>query len=994
MKGVYAAFLFVVLCSPLARGGDYFQQRADHLIRASLDDNRHLLHGHITTTYTNNSPDTLDFIYIHLWPNAFSNNQTALANELLEIGDARFYFAPDEQRGYIDSLSFQINNKPAIWGYDGRHVDIAILYPDAPLLPGQTIEWSTPFRLKFPHAGFSRLGHNHQAYHVTQWYPKPAVYDSHGWHPMPYRSFGEFYSEFGNVEVFLTLPENYVVASSGEFMDRRELQWLEELAGITARAGSRNLPDRTEFPESSPRMKTLHLKQENVHDFAWLADKRFYVARSSVNIPGRDMPVDTWAFFYVNASQWLAAPAILNEALLFFSEEIGHYPWPSMSAAMAGNSGGANMEYPAFTIIDAGARGIDLERVLVHEVAHNWFYGILASNERDHPWLDEGFAQFYEQKFFSGKYPDQLLLGDFSRTWLARLLNLDDIPYSHNFHLFYLIQARRHLDQPIGLPAAEYSSFNYAAMVYYKAALGLKYLEAYLGEAAFREAVGQYYRQWAFSHPGPRDVREVFENASGRDLSWFFEDLVLTDGKIDYRLKNLRQPKAPDQSNWSFAIENRGDLAVPFAVSALVNDSVVKTLWYEGFTGRQQLAFPAGPYNSLKLDPGHVMPLLFRQQSSIPRERPLRLQPLFSLEDPSVRQLFVAPVLGWNQYNGLMPGAVFYNSFLPQKPTRWLMMPMYGMRSASLAGTAWVEHIVFPGGIIRELNLGLNLNRYALTGREPGWHFNRLQTSLEASFRKPHPRSSLNRSLGLRFVWIQRNHFDHLTRGTGQMKYYVNELAYRHSQQRVLYPWDASFALQQGRGFARVMAQGNWLLHYPHSLKGVSLRVFAGSFLLKPAHNSPVDYRFRLSAIRGWQDFLLDHIYPGRLEPAGSFWGNQVWEAEGGLKFPTPIGQTWDWLVAVNLKAGLPLLPLKLYLDAGTYQGASSAFLGSRTFPWVLGIQVVPFRNVLEVNFPIVVSSDMGQVAGHTMDKYLQRVTFTLNLQQLNPFRLVNQLGL
>ena len=971
------------------------------MIHATLDDERHILHAHITTIYVNNSPDTLGKIYIHLWPNAWSGNETAFARELLGIGKTDFHFAARHERGYIDSLAFTLNGRPAVWGYHPRHVDIAILYPDAPVLPGDTISWSTPFRLKFPHSRFCRLGHNGQAYHATQWYPKPAVYDRHGWHPMPYLSYSEFYSEFGNVDVFLTLPRNYVVASTGEVMNLSEQLWLDELASQTAGATPDQLPARYEFPPSDPQLKTVHLRQERVHDFAWVADKRFYVAKSRVRLPGNGSMVDSWAFFFDNARHWLKVPAYINEALYFFSHHLGHYSWPSKSAAQVGNSGGAKMEYPAFTILGNVGSDFEMERLVVHETGHNWFYGMLASNERQFPWMDEGFTQFYEKKYLAAKYPDHRLLGQLSSTLAAEYFNLAQFPYRDYYRLWYLFKARRNLDQPIATPAPEFTMINYFGMAYYKAALALYYLEQYLGEAVFEAAMMQYFESWAFRHPYPEDVQAIFESVSGEDLSWFFHELIQTNGKIDYAFRKLSVDDDTRDDAWQIWVVNAGDLAVPFPVSGIKGGEVVSTQWYEGFHGRRQLAFPAGDYDALVIDAGGVMPEICRRNNTIrprtlfPRRGPLELQPLGSLEDPEKTQLFFAPVLGRNHYNGFMPGIAFYNSFFPYRATQWMVMPMYATANDGLTGIAFLEHSIFPAqGMVHSWKGGLNLRRFGLSTRPSNWYFNRLQTRLDASLRKPHARSSLERSFWLRNIWVIRDFYaiQNQQEQSRRINYYVNELGYSHANTRVLNPWSAGIRLQQGRGFARLMAETKLGMHYPGTSRGVDIRLFAGSFLIQPEAGTALDYRFRLGGLRGRQDFLFDHNFLGRNEPIGTLWGNQLWETDGGLKFPTSVGQTWDWLLAVNLKADVGRLPVKLYFDVGTYAGAATAFSGSQRFPWVLGVQLVPFKDLLEINFPIKASSDLEQVAAFTMDSYWERVTFSLYLHRLNPFHLLREL--
>lgn len=200
----------------------YFQQEVNYIIDVKLNDVDHTLSAFEKIQYINNSHTSLNFIYFHLWPNAYKNNQTALAKQLLKQRNTNLYYSKPEERGFIDSLNFMVNGKPIKWEYDKNHIDICKLYLNEPLGHNDTIIITTPFFVKIPDAKFSRLGHTNQAYFITQWYPKPAVYDSEGWHAMPYLDQGEFYSEFGSFDVKITLPKNYVLAATGDRIDEDE----------------------------------------------------------------------------------------------------------------------------------------------------------------------------------------------------------------------------------------------------------------------------------------------------------------------------------------------------------------------------------------------------------------------------------------------------------------------------------------------------------------------------------------------------------------------------------------------------------------------------------------------------------------------------------------------------------------------------------------------------------------------------------------------------
>ena len=176
----------------------------------------HELYGFESVDYINNSPDTLRFLYFHLWPNAYSNNNTALARQIFSMKGKEKLFKDPELRGFIDSLDFEVESNRVQWYLLPESPDICTIILNKALKPGDTIQITTPFHVKIPKGVTSRLGHIGESYQISQWFPKPAVYDKDGWHQMPYLDQAEFYSEFGSFDVSITLPANYVVGATGE----------------------------------------------------------------------------------------------------------------------------------------------------------------------------------------------------------------------------------------------------------------------------------------------------------------------------------------------------------------------------------------------------------------------------------------------------------------------------------------------------------------------------------------------------------------------------------------------------------------------------------------------------------------------------------------------------------------------------------------------------------------------------------------------------------
>ena len=224
-------FVLVACGSWLTAFSQYWQQEINYKIDVSLNDKKHTLNGFLTLEYINNSPDTLDFIWFHLWPNAYKNETTAYAKQIFRDNDGKKRWKEMKDKGSIDSLAFTVNGEKATTQADPENIDIIKLLLPKALQPGEKITITTPFVVKIPTYS-SRSGHVDQSYIICQWYPKPAVYDKKGWHPIPYLDQGEFYSEFGAFDVTITVPSAYVIGATGTLQNAEELAKYKELGKI------------------------------------------------------------------------------------------------------------------------------------------------------------------------------------------------------------------------------------------------------------------------------------------------------------------------------------------------------------------------------------------------------------------------------------------------------------------------------------------------------------------------------------------------------------------------------------------------------------------------------------------------------------------------------------------------------------------------------------------------------------------------------------------
>ncbi len=920
----------------------YWQQQVNYKIDVTLNNVDNTLDGFVKMEYYNNSPDTLHFIWIHVWPNAFKNDKTAFTDQTLENGSTQFYFSNADKRGYINRLDFKVNSEVAKIEDHPQHQDIIKLILPKPIAPNSNAKIETPFHVKLPY-NFSRGGHIDQAYNITQWYPKPAVYDRKGWHPMPYLDQGEFYAEFGNFEVQITLPDNYVVAATGDLQNESEIQWLKNKKPFTREPKPKKQPlqkkaeEENEVP-SSRKTKTIQYKQNNVVDFAWFADKTWSVKTDTLKLPSGKI-ITANAFYYSeNADTWRNSIAMIKRAILTKSKWLGEYPYNVVSVVDGGNGGG--MEYPTITLLEDGGSEKALDFVINHEVGHNWFQAILGTNERKHPWMDEGMNTYYDNRYALQQYGNTNI--DFFQTKSAFLNNRlpDDIQHTL---LQTVIGVKK--DQPIETVSEKFNILNYNMIAYVKTGDWMKLLEDELGKEVFDRAMQEYYRRWQFKHPYPEDFKKVMEEVSGKNL------------------------------DATFALLNKkGYLKKP---------TIKKDIRFASFF-------------SLKATDKH-------------------------------NYIFASPAIGYNFYDKLMLGVLVHNYTLPLNKFQFVIAPMYGTKSKQFNGIGRLSYSLYPGNNGQKFELALagatfsGDNFIDSTGTANAQRFSKIVPSLKFVFANKNPRSTITKFIqwktfliseqGLLFTRDTINQVDVITYPTESR--YVNQLQFVIENNRVLYPYRGALQVEQGEGFARLAFTGNYYFNYAKG-GGMNVRLFAGKFFYLGDKTFLTQfetdrYHLNMTGPKGYEDYTYSNYFVGRNE-FDKFSNQQIMIRDGGFKVRTDflsnkIGKTDDWLAAANFTTTIPnainplavlpfKLPIRAFVDIGTYADAWKKNAATGRFVYDAGLQLSLFNNIVNIYVPLFYSKVYKDYFKSTITekRFVRNIAFSIDLQNINLKKIIPQI--
>lgn len=923
----------------------YWQQKTDFNISVSLNDADHSLTGYEQLDYYNNSTDTLTYIWMHVWPNAYKNDRTAFGDQLLENGRTDFYFCEENKRGYINRLNFKANKINALTEDHPEHQDIIKIILPQPLAPGSKVKIETPFHVKLPY-NFSRGGHVGQSYQITQWYPKPAVYDKSGWHLMPYLDQGEFYSDFGNYDVQITLPSNYVVAATGELQNEDEKFRLKEKANtnLLEISGSKKIIKKEDglmkIPFSSTEHKTLHYIQNDVHDFAWFADKRFSV-KSDTLLMHSGRIINLFSFVLPgNKEIWNNSIDFIKKSIKSKSDWVGEYPYNTVSVVDNAAPTKGGMEYPTITLLTAGGEESELERVINHEVGHNWFYGILASDERAHPWMDEGMNTYYDKRYRK-EYIDSGNRSEISPGNFIKKRFPDDIeiPVFES-----VIKIKK--DQPINTPAADFSVLNYGLISYVKTGLWMQKLENELGREMFDKVMQGYYERWKFKHPSPEDFRISAEEISGKSLSGLFEE-INTKGSLEKEKKkqikvasffNFRETEkfsyisfAPAIGynfydkfmigglvhNYNLPPQNFQFIAVPLYATGTKKINGIGRAeynWYPGSKGsRVTLSLSAAKFTGGSFT------------DSTAKNNPLQ----FSKVVPSVKYLFANknPRSHLKKY-------VQFKSFLINETT-----------------------VAFTHDPVN--------NTYIISYPKVQRYVNQLQFTVENS-RVLYPyNGNLQVEQGAGFVKLNftGNYFFNYVKSGG--------LNVRFFAGKFIYTTDKTFSAKyKTERYHLNMTGPKGYEDYTYSNYFVGRNEFEGT------GNQQIMNRDGFFKVR--TDFLSNKT-----------------------------GKTDDWLTAVNLTSDIPKninplellpvkIPIRLFADIGTYAEAWKKNSATGRFLYDAGVQVSLFNNVLNIYFPVIYSKVYSDYFKSTITekRFIKNISFNIDIEQLRLSKLIPQLNL
>lgn len=526
--------LFVLICMSILSttqaqpGPGYWQQAVDYQIEVDMNVETNQYNGHQLLSYTNNSPDTLNRVFYHLFFNAFQPESMmdirsrTIADPDSRVGD-KIVGYDETEIGYQQIDWIKQNGTEVEFTVEGTIMEVHLAEP---ILPGEVVEFEMEYEAQVP-LQTRRSGRDNAEgvrYSMSQWYPKIAAYSERGWHPNPYVG-REFFAPFGTFDITIHIDRDYVVGAGAYLQNPEEVGYGYEEEGTEL-----NRPDGEKL--------TWHFTAFDVHDVMWAADPDY--THTTLQVP--DGPL--LRFFYQTdpvaenaaddmqdelVNRWEQLPELTSRAFQFMNENYGEYPHDEYIVIQGGDGG---MEYSMGTLITGNRSLGSLIGVTVHEFIHAWYEGVVGNDETTDQWMDEGFTVYLSALTMNELYNDGE--GD---PMVGR-------------HQGYFRTVEAGIEEPMHIHADHYErNAAYGMASYTKGAIFLHQLGYIVGDDVLKSGLNRFYEEWKFKHPRGLDFIRTMENESGMVLDWYYEYWVTTTKTIDYGISSVETGEYVGQTN-------------------------------------------------------------------------------------------------------------------------------------------------------------------------------------------------------------------------------------------------------------------------------------------------------------------------------------------------------------------------------------------------------------------------------------------------------------
>ncbi|RZJ53033.1 MAG: aminopeptidase [Flavobacterium sp.] len=889
------------------------------------------LHVKQDITFYNTSNDSLDSIVLNDWNNAFSNKNTPLARRFSDEFYRGFHVANAYERGNTTILNLLDSNDTALeWERTDKNPDFIVIKLKQKLAPNQKIDFNVTYIVKVPSDKFTRYGFDQNGgMNLKNWYLSPARYENHSFTKYNNFNLDDIANATTDYEISIKIPENYSVTTDLNSVSK---DLTNPQSGVYTFAG-KNRTDFNLFIEKQNSFKSY--ENGSVEILSNLKNKKLSDIQKAI---------------------------IINRVVSFASAFIGKYPHEKITISQTDYDRnpfyGLN-QLPSF--ISPFSDEFVFEITFLKTYLNNYLKNSLRLDPRKDNWIYDGIQVYTMMKYIEENHQDQKMLGSLSNIRIFKSYNITNLTFNEQYSYYYMLMARKNLDQPLGDPKNSLIKFNEQIASKYRAGLSLSYLDDYLSHSIVPESVQEFYELNKTQQATRSDFENILTQKSFKNIDWFFKTIIDSRDIIDYKFSDVSRTK----DSIHFSINNKTGVFTPIPVYGLKKNEVVFKTWIEPKSNDSVYNFDRKNADKIVLNYENEVPEFnlrnnWKSLKSLAiTNRPIKFNFAKDLEDPYYNQILYIPTLTYNYYDGFTPGIRFHNKTILEKPFLFDFNPAYSLKAGTLSGSsAFSFSQYYRNSTLYNVRYSFSQNYFHYA---PDATYLRLNPMVQFRIREENFRDNRKQLILLRQVIVNREASQFIT-DNSKPNYSVFNARYMNTKTELVNHFNFMTDVQFSGDFGKLSGEIEYRRLFENNNK-LNLRLYIGSFLYNRTNS---DY-FSFGLDRP-TDYLFDYNFLGRSENTGIF-SQQYIMAEGGFKSKIAPRYANQWMTTFNASYSLWNW-IEAYGDVGFLKNQHQ----KADFAYDSGIRLNLVPDYFELYFPVY-SNNGWEIS---QPKYNEKIRFVV----------------
>nr|WP_294777969.1 aminopeptidase [uncultured Flavobacterium sp.] len=885
-------------------------------------------------TFYNQSNDTLNYIVLNDWNNAYRDKSTPLAQRFSDEFERSFHLAQEKERGKTDNITVIDQNQLMLtWERDEKYADVIQIRLREKLLPNQKATFKLTYTIKIPSDKFTLYGYGEGGkMHLKNCLLIPARYENNGFVKYNNLNLDDAANALIDYEMDVKIQGNLVLNSD---------------LNVT---------------QNSPNQYQLSGKKRL--NFSLLMDqpKEYEVFKNS--------QVEVVSNLRDNRLNDFQRALVIDKIVNYVGENLGTYPLEKITVTQADYDRnpfyGLN-QLPNF--ISPFPDEFMFEIKFLKTYLNNYLHNTLRLDPRKDSWIINGIQVYTMMKYIDEFHPESKMMGNVAKLKVLRAYNLVSLDFNGQYSYFYMLMARKNLDQPLGAPKNTLIKFNEKIASKYRAGLSLKYLDSYLENNIVPNSIRQFIDLNKKQQTNRNDFEVLLTKNSPKNISWFFDKIIYSRDIIDFKFDKVTRTK----DSISFSLKNKTETNVPIPIYGVKDKNIVFKKWIDTFPKDSVFTIPRNEAEKIVINYKNEVPEFnlrnnwqslrgFRLNS-----RPIKFIFFKDLEDPNYNQIVYIPTLEYNLYDGLLPGIRFHNKTILDKPFNFDVNPTISTKTKSLSGKA--------NFMVNQFNRDSNLYsiRYQLNGHylhyAPDAYYTKINPMVYLRFRPDDLRDNKKEMIVFKYIMIDREK-SAFTVDENTENYKVFNAKYYNGKTEVTKHYNFLGDFQLSSSFGKLSGELQYRKLF-NDKRQVNLRWFGGTFL----YNKNVSTYFDFGLDRP-TDYLFEHDYLGRSETSGLF-SQQSIISDGFFKSMLETRTANQWMTTLNASTNIWNW-IEVYGDVGLIKNKNTA----EQFVYDSGVRLNLVTDYFELYFPVY--SNNGWEIGEK--NYGERIRFIVTF---NPDTLI-----